>query len=509
MAEPPLQDTARPEPLVSAWRLSKRYGPVVALDEVSIDLVAGEVHAIVGENGAGKSTLAKCIAGAQLQESGGILVGGKEVQFRGRRDSIAAGIGYVPQALSLVGALTLVENLMLARGGFLTDRVAARADLAAAATRLGADLALDLPTLRLSLSEMQLAEIALALAQGARVLLLDEPTSTLGPVEIDRLIACMRELARDGIAVCIVTHRIVEVLNGADRVSVLRGGKLVHHGSTKDLAADALAQLIVGERVRNVLPRMRTVTPGPSRLRAQGLHVQENDMTLLDDVSVEVRSGEIVGIAGVAGPSQPALAQTLVGIRRPTRGVVTIDGVDITGKPQEGAALNVAFVPDKRSEGLVLERSIAENASFMRLHHADFQKFGLRRPKVEESYAQAICNAFDVRPPRPALLAAGLSGGNQQKLLVGREIDGTPSVIVVHGPTQGLDLAAAASIRNRLAAAASAGSAVVVISADLDEILGISDRVVVLTHGRITDTIEVEDGKVDMVRLGRAMTDAA
>src|SRR6185369_6509460 len=210
--------------------------------------MAGEVHAIVGENGAGKSTLAKCIAGAERADRGAILVDGHEQAFAGRRDAIAAGVGYVPQALSLVGALTLAENLMLARDQIVIDHARAAADLTAASQRLNTKLMLDVPTSELSLAELQLAEIALALAQGARVLLLDEPTSTLGPIEVERLIACMRDLARQGTAIGLFTHRIVEVLQGADRVTVLRGGKLVHHGPTAGMTADKLAQLIVGER---------------------------------------------------------------------------------------------------------------------------------------------------------------------------------------------------------------------------------------------------------------------
>jgi ABC-type uncharacterized transport system ATPase subunit len=493
---------------VSAWQLSKRYGRVTALDGVDIDLVPGEVHAIVGENGAGKSTLAKCLAGAEHPDRGAILIDGREQAFAGRRDSIAAGIGYVPQALSLVGALTLEENLLVARDGILIDRARAKADLAAAAKRLNAKLSLDVPTFRLSLAELQLAEIALALAQGARVLLLDEPTSALGPVEVERLIACMRELASQGTAVGLVTHRIVEVLKGADRVTVLRIGKLVHHGPTKGLTADALAQLIVGERTRDV-QRSGLRQRGIPRLKARGLRVEDNDLAVLDDVSIDVGRGEIVGVAGVAGLSQPALAQTLVGIRRPARGSVEIDGSEITGDAARGAQHKVAYVPDTRREALVLDLSIAKNASFLRMHEPGFQRYGLRVAATEDRYGAQICAEFDVRPPRPQLLAAGLSGGNQQKLMVGREIAGEPSVIVAHGPTQGLDLAASAAIRSRLTAAAENGAAVIVISADLDEILTISDRIVVLAAGRITDTIEVRDGKVDMVRLGRAMADAA
>jgi ABC-type uncharacterized transport system ATPase subunit len=495
-------------PVVAAASLFKRYGSVIALDDVSIELAPGEVHAIVGENGAGKSTLAKCIAGAERPDRGTIRLDGREVAFSGRRASIAAGIGYVPQALSLVGALTLIENLMLAGDAILIDRERAAADLAAAASRLNTALSLDVPTAELSLAELQLAEIALALAQGARILLLDEPTSALGPIEVEHLIAGLRELARGGTAVGLVTHRIVEVLQGADRVTVLRGGRLVHHGPTAGLTADHLARLIVGERSRDVRRRVERGQAGSARLAAHGLRLADNNgRGLLRDLSLTVKRGEIVGVAGVAGPSQPALAETLAGIRAPAGGHVLVDGIEITGRPHKASTLGLAYIPDTRSQGLVLDRAVAENASVMRLRERAFERFGFRRRDAEVRYAEKICREFDVRPPRPRLLAAGLSGGNQQRLMVGREIEASPAVIVAHGPTQGLDLASAAAIRNRLAAAATAGAAVVVISADLDEILAISDRVVVMAHGRITDIIDARDGDIDMVRLGRAMTD--
>jgi ABC-type uncharacterized transport system ATPase subunit len=495
-------------PPVAARGLFKRYGSVIALDDVGIVLAAGEVHAIVGENGAGKSTLAKCMAGVVPADAGDVLVDGQEVRLRGRRDAIAAGIGFVPQSLSLVGALTLAENLLLGRAAWLNDAAAAQRDLAAAVARLHARLPLDVPAGRLSLAEQQLGEIALALAQGARILLLDEPTSTLGPVEVQRLIACVRDLAAEGVAVGLVTHRIVEVLEGADRVTVLRGGRLVHEGPTAGLTVDDLATFMVGERERRPPVRNRAA-PGAVLLSAQGLEIRDNENLVLSGASLEVRSGEILGVAGVAGPSQAALAEVLVGVRMPAAGCVSVGGQDITGKAGLAAGLGVAYVPDTRPLGLVLERSVAENSSLLRGAEPGFRWFGLRVRAREAKQAEAVCAGYDVRPPKPALLAGGLSGGNQQKLMVGRELERLPKVIVVHGPTQGLDLAAAAAIRTHLAAAAERGAAVVVISADLDEILGISDRMIVLAANAVADELAVQDGAVDMARLGRAMGGAA
>ncbi len=494
--------------LAGARGLHKRFGNVVALDDVSIDLIAGEVHAIVGENGAGKSTLAKCLAGTVLPDSGTLVVDGRVRRFRGRRDSIECGIGFVPQALSLVGALTLTENLLLGRDRLAIDRTRAAADLTMAARRLGAELRFDVPAIRLSLAEQQLSEITLALAEGARVLLLDEPTSTLGPLEVERLIACVRELAQGGTAVGLVTHRVVEVMKGADMVTVLRAGRIVHQGRTSGLSVDAIARFMVGERSRAMASR-RPHAQGPARLRAEGLSLAESGVPLLTGIDLVVHGGEIVGVAGLAGPSQAALAEALAGLRPPFAGRVFIDGTEVTGAAQRAAALGTAYVPDTRTVGLATDRTVAENGSVLRLREAAFRLFGLRRPAREAAHATSVCGRFDVRPPRPDLLAAGLSGGNQQKLMVGRELERTPAIIVVHGPTQGLDLAAAAAIRNELTAAAERGAAVLIISADLDEILGISSRIVVLAAGEIADRLDVEDGRVDMTRLGRAMAGAA
>lgn len=501
-------DTGGAVPLVGARGMRKRYGAVTALHDVGIDLVAGEVHAIVGENGAGKSTLAKCLAGTVVADSGEILVDGVPRRFRGRRAAIDAGVGFVPQALSLVGALTLTENLLLGRSGLVNDHDMARRDLKAAMDRLGSALPLDVPTGRLALAEQQLGEIALALAQGARVLLLDEPTSSLGIVEVQRLISCVRDLARGGAAVGLVTHRIVEVLEGADRVTVLRGGRLVHSGPTAGLDVDSLARFMVGDRERGE-PLRRNRAPGAVLLQADGIAINDNGVVVLEGASLEVRGGEIVGVAGVAGPSQAALAETLAGVRQPAAGTVKVSGEETTGEAGRAKLLGLRFVPDARHAGLVLERTVAENGSILRLGEQLFHWFGLRRPAQEAIQGAAICRQYDVRPPRPALPAGGLSGGNQQKLMVGRELERSPTVIVVHGPTQGLDLAAAAAIRGHLAAAADAGAAVLVISADIDEILAVSDRIIVLAGNRIADAFPVVDGAVDMGRLGRAMAGAA
>ncbi len=490
-------------PALAGRALTKRFGSVLALVAGSLSLQAGEITAIVGENGAGKSTLAKILAGVIGADSGSIEIDGVAVSLHDRRAAAAKGIGFVPQQLSFVTTLSLIENHRIGAGGRNLGRAAAAEALAAACRELGAALPLDVPLGRLGLPQRQLAEIASAVAAGARILLLDEPTSALGPIEIERLIAALRRLAAGGTAIGLVTHRIAEVLRGADQVSVLRAGRLVFAGPTRGITADRIAELMVGASLAE--PRRPAAPRDAERLAVEAVSLASSDGPVLEDIAFSVRAGEIVGIAGVASASQTALEEVLTGLRSPDHGRVRLGLLDITGKPAVARRAGLAHLPGERSSGIVPELTVAENASLLRFADRSFTRFGMRRRGAERAEAARIAETWDVRPPRADLAARGLSGGNQQKLLVGRELDRNPAVIIAHGPTQGLDLAAAATIRERLVAAAAAGAAVVLISADLDEILALSHRIIVLSGGRITDEIPAGDSPVDMVRLGSAI----
>jgi general nucleoside transport system ATP-binding protein len=488
---------------LSASRLQKSFATVRALADVDFELRPGEVHAIVGENGAGKSTLAKIIAGVYPTDAGNISIGGTTVDFRRRQDAIAAGVGFLPQALSLVGALSLVENDLLAQKGLRADRRRARTKLAAAAERTGIAVPLDIPTAGLSLVERQMGELLVALAQDARFLLLDEPTSMLGPREVERLVHCVRDLAASGVGIGLVTHRISEVIGSADRVSVLRGGRVVHQGLAGALDAAAIARLMIGERATAIHRAERR--NGAGGLVASGLSLIEGDVAILNDVSLAVARGEILAVAGVAGAAQPALSSILAGVRSPAKGWVALNGSNITGRAASAARLGLAYIPDERAAGIVPSLSTASNASLLRLGERAFRLAGLRRPRAEKRYGGEICSRFGVEPALPGINAGGLSGGNQQKLLLGRELDRDPVAIVAHSPTQGLDIAAAASIHNALIQAATRGAAIIIISADLDELIAIADRIVVLSAGRIVDTLDLRSEPFDAGRIGRAM----
>ncbi len=489
---------------LSASGLTKSFRTVRALADANFNLGPGEVHAIVGENGAGKSTLAKILAGAQMPDAGEILIDERRVVLRRRQDAIDAGIGFLPQTLSLIGALSLVENDLLGAKVLRADVRGARAKLKAAAGRTGIMVPLDVPTARLSVVERQMGELLVALAQDARFLLLDEPTSLLGPREVELLVRCLRELAASGVGIGLVTHRIGEVLGCADVVTVLRGGRVVHLGRARELDAGSLAHLMIGERSLTVRQsdHRRSNT---ARLVATGISFANNDAAILNDVTIAVQGGEILGIAGVAGSAQPALASILSGTLRPTRGSVVLDRIDVTGAAKRAARLKLAYIPDERATGIVPELSVATNASLLRLPERAFQRAGLRVPRQEFRYGTEVCRRFSVRPSAPGLRASNLSGGNQQKLVVGRELERGPAVIVAHSPTQGLDLAATAAVRNTLIDAATRGAAIVIISADLDELVAVADRIVVLSAGKIVDELDLRTEPLDAARIGKAM----
>jgi general nucleoside transport system ATP-binding protein len=490
---------------LSANRLTKSFGTVQALADADFDLRPGEVHAIVGENGAGKSTLAKIVAGVYQADAGNIAIDGRLTTFRRRQDAITAGIGFLPQTLSLVGALSLVENDLLGQKLLRADLSGARTKLAAAAKRTGISVPLDIPTGKLSLVERQMGELLVALAQDARFLLLDEPTSMLGPREVERLIRCLRDLAAGGVGIGLVTHRIGEVIGSADRVTVLRGGRIIHHGPAGALDAAAIARLMIGERATTVHRADARRPTGGKRLVASELTLIEDDVTILQDVSLSVASGEILAVAGVAGAAQPALSSILAGIREPTKGRVLLGGTNITASAASAVRLGLAYIPDERAAGIVASLSVASNASLLRLSERSFRQAGLRRPNAEMRYGAEICGRFGVRPQVPGMRASGLSGGNQQKLLLGRELDRYPTVIVAHSPTQGLDIAATASIHNVLIEAAMRGAAIVIISADLDELIAVADRILVLGAGKIVDALDLRTEPFDAMRIGRAM----
>ena len=498
--------TAADVPVLLARGISRSFGALRALADVDFDLRAGEIHALVGENGAGKSTLAKVIAGALAPDSGTMTLFGEPYAPADRSAGAALGVAHVRQQLSLVRGLTVAQNLQLGRpgAGFRFDERRARAEV----DRLSAELGLAVPTDRLiddmPLAVRQQAEILIGVAWGARLLILDEPSSALGPVETEALIQLCHRLRAEGTSIIYISHRLPELVELADRLTVLRQGRVVVSGEdVREADLHRVAELMIGDLSLLEVHRPHTEL-GPVRLRAAGLTVRVDHGVGLQDVDLEVRGGEVVGVVGVAGNGQEAMAETLTGQIRPVTGLVEIDGVDVTGSARKAVVAGVAHLQEDRATGLAHSFTLTDNLAGRRVRDPAFVRRGMRLLGPLAERARRLAGEFQVRPPEPAAIAGSLSGGNQQKLMAARELETTPKVLVAHGPTKGLDPQAAKVMRDRCFAVAEAGGAVVVISADLDEIRDLAGRVVVLNGGRVSDTMTIDE--MTPARLGAAMS---
>ncbi len=494
---------------LAARSVSKSFGPVRALDDAEIVVRPGRVHALVGENGAGKSTLAKILAGIEHPDAATMTLAGVPFAPHDRADAKRLGIDMVPQQLSLVGELTLVENFLLTGRSPLARRAPARARLAETLERAGVQVDLDAPTSALSQAHRQLGEIVVALAEGATTLILDEPTASLGPLEVGGLFEHLRALCELGTAILLITHRLDEVRQVADEVTVLSHGRVVHTGSASGLEPARIAELMVGDLPEPAVRARRE--PGRAVLTARGVSAPSRRDASLVDVSLEVRSGEVVGVAGVAGSGQNVLLDVLAGFQAPQTGEVRVDD-EVVSNARGMLRAKVAWIPEERSQAIVPTLTLRENLDV----YASATGRRTRRPfarRTDRAGHTETLRTFDVRPAQPALAAGGLSGGNQQKLLIARELgtawpEGeTPRVVLAYGPTQGLDLRAAQAVRERMVAAAEAGAAVLVASHDLDEIMALADRVLVMFGGRIVADLPAD--RATTARLGAAMAGLA
>jgi general nucleoside transport system ATP-binding protein len=478
--------TVAPSSTLALQSVSRRFGTVQALDKVCFSITPGYVHAVLGENGAGKSTAIRILAGLDTPDSGTVEFSGAPVRLRSRADAIRRGIGLVPQSDSLAGELDLVENLMFSMPWQLLRRRHAAMQLRAAAEAAGVTMNMGVPVRNLSRGQRQLGELILALAEGARVLLLDEPTSALGTHEIGDLFTRVRALAEAGVGILFVTHRLAEVRAIADTATVLSHGHVAWHGSVDEVDDATLVATMVGD-VPAPQDRPARVL-GPVALSLERVTADCGDQVPIRDVSLAVRAGEVVGVIGIAGNGQRALAEAAAGCARPTSGTVTADGQ------------RVAYVPESRLDGLLPHRAAKWSAVVARLRERRFAKFGVVAERMVTEFSAGLLARHDVRPPAPETHVTMLSGGNQQKLLVGRELDCMPTVAVFHGPTQGLDMKAARAIRDEIAIAAAAGAAVLLVSADLEEVHGLADRLIVLSGGRVVGEFTSEHFDEAVVR---------
>jgi general nucleoside transport system ATP-binding protein len=491
-------------PVVAARGIVKTFPGVVANAGVDIDLVRGQVHALLGENGAGKSTLASVLAGLYQPDAGEILLDGRSVALRSPREALAHGIGMVHQHFKLVRRFTVAENVAL--GDRSQPLVMSAPDVHRAVVDLGERYGLpvrpDAVVGDLTVGEQQRVEIVKTLYRGVDVLLLDEPTSVLTPQETEALFDTVRAMADDGKAVVFISHKLHEVLAISEIITVMRDGRIVGEVATAETSARELAQLMVGRDVAMDVARRGDGSAADVVLDLDGVAVEQRSRRgRLSDVSLSVAAGEIVGVAGVSGNGQRPLAEVAAGLVVPDRGRVRVNGQDVTGRPRAARAAGLAYVPEDRlGTGLAPHLTIAENLQLTRPHGPLLH----RRRWVGE--ARGLMERFDIRAPGPTTRTSDLSGGNIQKVLLARELATEPDVIVAASPTRGLDVGAIEFVRGLLADRRAQGAGVLMISEDLDEILALSDRIVVLYDGRIV--YECAAGDAEVTELGLAMAGA-
>ena len=480
------------EPLVELRGITKTYpGGVVANDNVSLTIYRGEVLALLGENGAGKTTLVSILAGLLEPDSGEIRVNGRPTRFRSPRDAVRAGIVLVPQHPMLIEQFTVLENIALAArlAGVYRSPGSVRKALSRVAGEYGLEVDPDARVWRLSMGERQKAEIAKALVLGAQLLLLDEPTTHLAPRESERLLETSRRLAGTGRSVVLITHKLREALEAADRIAVMRAGRLVAVLSREEASPDKLLRLMFGEQ-RAELEPFPPRRPGPPVFRVENLRVvDEHGVEAVKGVSLEVRAGEVVGVAGVAGNGQRELFEALIGLRRPVAGRITLHGHDVTfDGPGERGRLGVAVIPEERiGWALVPGRSLVFNTALGMYSSAGGPYRGLLVAWDEaRTVTEEIIRGMSVRAPGPDAPPEALSGGNMQRYIVGRELRKKPSLILAMNPTSGLDVAATRFVHELLdGSARREGAGVLVFSEDLDELMMLSDRILVMSRGRI------------------------
>ncbi|MFN2560051.1 MAG: ABC transporter ATP-binding protein [Jatrophihabitans sp.] len=498
-------------PAVVLRGITKRYPGVVANQDINLTVRRGEVHAIVGENGAGKSTLMKTLYGMHKPDEGEIEVDGRPVNFSTPSDAIKAGIGMVHQHFMLADNLTVLENIVLgaepSRGGLL-DKPAARRRIREISDAYGLDLDPDELVEDLGVGARQRVEICKVLYRGARILILDEPTAVLVPQEVDELFGNLRELKSEGLTVLFISHKLDEVLAVADEITVIRRGTTVSTVDPSHTTARQLAELMVGSELPVPELRESTVTD-VAELTVEGLTVRTaTGRAVLTDIGFTIHKGEIVGIGGVEGNGQAELVEAVLGLRPAAAGRILLGDRDITRwTTRRRREAGIGYIPeDRHRQGLLLEAPLWEN----RILGHQTEKPNARGPLISVAAAKQdtarIVAEFDVRTPGIDVTAASLSGGNQQKLVVGREMSGHPSVLIASHPTRGVDVGAQAAIWDHLRAARAGGLAVLLISADLDELIGMSDTLHVILRGRLV--AEMDPKTVTPVELGAAMTGA-
>ncbi len=483
-------------PALEMRGITKRYPGVVANDHIDLEVRPGEIHALLGENGAGKTTLMNILYGLAAPDEGEILLDGAPVRIEGPADAIRRGISMVHQHFMLVPVLSVAENILLGQeamaGRVMLDRREADRRIRALGERFGFEVDPEERVGRLSVGWQQRVEILKALYREARILVLDEPTAVLTPQETVEIFAVLRRLAAEGHSIIFISHKLYEVLAIADRITVIRRGKVVGQRLPTQTDEDDLAEMMVGREVQLTVDRGES-HPADVTLKVDGLHVRdERGREVVTDVGFEVRAGEILGIAGVAGNGQDELVEAITGLRRPSGGSILLGDRDVTNAgPRELHGLGVSFVPaDRQRFGLVLPFPLTDNLILTDYYAPPYARGLVRDEQAIEARADEAIAQFDIRTPSADVAAATLSGGNQQKVVVAREFDRDLRLVVLDQPTRGLDVGSVEFIHKQVIAKRDAGTAVLLVSAELDEVLELSDRVAVIYRGRLVALVD-------------------
>lgn len=501
---------SEPITVLEARELTKQFPGVLANDKVNFDLRQGEIHALLGENGAGKSTLMNLLYGLYNQDSGEIFVNGKPATINSPNDAIDLGIDMVHQHFMLIPVFTVTENVMLGeevtRRGML-DRNAVSARIKEISTQYGLEVDPNALIGDLPVGLQQRVEILKTLYRNAKILILDEPTAVLTPQEAEDLFRIMHDLTARGVSIIFITHKLKEVLAVADRITVMRAGRIINTVTPDETNEAGLANMMVGRQVILTVKKEER-SADEEILIVEDLHVKDQrNLETVHNVSFSVRGGEVLGVAGVQGNGQTELSEALTGLRSPTSGKVELAGIDVTGKPPRALTeAGLAHIPeDRQRHGLVLTYPITDNMALCDYYRPPFSRRGVIQQNALDANARKLITAFDVRTPSPFVSAGKLSGGNQQKVIVARELSReNVKLVIANQPTRGLDVGSIEYIHSEIIKMRDRGVAVLLISAELDEIMALSDRIAVMYRGQIVTIVDAKSAVREQLGLWMA-----